>query len=230
MKKIILVGLIAVFLSACGRPPERTSRAYEEVVTVNDEQKVILGAYTFEKFRLLEIEGKDLSCNALVDLEENNERYSRVFEFEFANKYSFSQCRNEIDTARQNFCEKLVEDDILKTMDRKDPSYYRDPSYGRMFNPKLHSHVCKKEISDMVVKAENKNFNEIFLKGSFVSLSGIDEIFNAKYIKKVSKPHKSAIAPFYLVKVETDSSTYLSSFANEEQAYFYIKKLSESAK
>lgn len=215
INKVLIFGLSIFAMSACTDAKSDGSNSMETEI-----------AYSFESYRKIDLDNGKIDCQRLVDLEDNEDDYEKIYEYESSNRYKFSQCRAEIEFKRVLFCKNEIQKRF----------FY----WGVSDSVKDIIPFCADSLAYVIDKSSVDNTpDNVFNGGKLVKLHGYTAYFNADLIEYVHFPvnfdldlkddEGNALGNdnFYLIKLEFyeigDKYAY---FKTKEQANEFIELLS----
>lgn len=220
MKKILLVLLTSFFLTACCKNSSENSGS-TSIDNSEGSHTSLTKEYSFEDYRIAEIEGSTLDCKDLSTMKESDERYRHVFEYERVNKYVFTQCRNEIKEVKDAYCKNALEE-------KRFTDYGDNNRYIGIIS-KINQQNCELEIGQDLERLKTvHNIENIFVGDTLLNIEGYDDFYDLRRIYTVNKPFNKLTNQHWVVELDLihDSLDPYIYFGSKEDAMTFVKELS----
>ncbi len=209
--KPLLMALLVVFVTGCGDLSRLLS---------SPQERVDSSAERFIEYKDLDLSDSAINCKELTELNAGSSRLPfNIVDYEYHKKYSFKQCRLEIDVMIKSECDHNVR-----------ASYYYD-SNDALAHPRT-DYFCSEKINN---KLKENSLSEEgidkLLSSHLVKFPSYNSFVNLTMIKKISTPMQKLRKGYFAVRIDIGDSLdekYFLYFNNIDAANYFISQVSKA--
>ena len=188
-------------------------------IAKSPQERTVDSSSYFTEFKDIDLSGEPLDCRELIEFTAGPTRFSfDVVDFEYHEKYSFQQCRSEINVMIEAECDHNV----------KANYYYEQRD---VFTSERTNYFCSDKIDKVLNKSVlSKSDVEQLLAKALIKVPSYSSFINLRMLKAISTPKQKIKKGFYAVRLDMGDSLdekYFLYFNNIETADYFIDKVSD---